>query len=68
MSARFTRLEPPSSRGCDGCDNGLPVQFRAFCGRCRTLLGYPVPVCVLCADKGWRARDMRWVRCECAAP
>lgn len=56
-------MAAPARTGCAQCDNGWPVQLRAFCGRCRVLL--PLPTCVLCGDKGWTVREMRWVRCEC---
>jgi hypothetical protein len=57
---RFTRIEPPPPRGC-ACDRAPAVQLRAFCGRCRIIR--KLPACVLCGDRGWTVRDMRWVRC-----
>lgn len=60
---RFTRIEPPPPRGCPGCDNGPAAALRAFCGPCALWLGRPA--CVLCGDRGFAVRDMRWVRCEC---
>ena len=67
----FTRIAPPPLRGCAGCDNGLAVQLRAFCGRCR--VASPIagacrlPLCVLCRDRGWTVLGMRYVRCEHAS-
>lgn len=68
-AARHTRIAPPPERGCVQCDNGLPVQLRAFCGRCRitspVAWARKIPVCVLCNDRGRTVRDMRYVVCEC---
>lgn len=50
----YTRIEPAPDNGCEGC--AALAHVRVFCVQCR-------PQCPWCQGKGYRVRNMSWVKC-----